>query len=156
MHFGESIHALDSKHRVVIPKRLHETLARDEQGEISVVLTRGFERCLFVFSDRDFKRVLERMKLQPFGGEELRRMQRLFFANVQTCQLDGSGRILLPERLREYAGIQPQGEVAVLGIADRAEIWDRATWQRFQREHDGEFDSLDQVLCGEGGGMGPV
>ena len=74
---------------------------------------------------------------------------------MQTCQLDGSGRILLPERLREYAGISAQGEVAVLGVADRAEIWDRSTWQRFQREHDGEFDSLDRVLCGEGGDMRP-
>ena len=73
MYFGESIHALDSKYRVVVPKRLQESLGRDEAGEIRVVLTRGFEHCLFLFSDRDFKGVLERMKLQPFGGEELRR-----------------------------------------------------------------------------------
>ena len=74
-------------------------------------------------------------------------MQRLFFANTHQCQLDASGRLVLPEKLRTLAGIDR--EVVMIGVADRAEIWDRAEWERFERENAGDFDELDVVLVGE-------
>jgi len=79
-------------------------------------------------------------------------MQRLFFANVQPTQLDTSGRLLLPEKLRNYAGIER--EVVMVGVADRAEIWDRARWERFESTNDDDFDDLDVVLVGDGSGPG--
>ena len=150
MFYGESTHSLDAKHRCFIPKRFQEVLARDEQGDLSVVLTRGFERCLFLFSTADFEEVKRRLKLQPFGAEAMRRMQRLFFANTHRATLDGSGRLVLPEKLRRIAGIEK--EVVLVGVADRAEIWDKAEWEKYEAENDADFDELGGVLLGEGEG----
>jgi MraZ protein len=149
---GESLHTLDPKNRVFVPKRFQDLLERNEEGQRVVILTRGFERCLFLFSEQGFSKVLARLQTQPFGGERLRKMQRLFFANVHPTPLDGSGRLLLPERLRSYAGIEK--EVVMVGVADRAEVWERGQWERFQAENDDDFDDLDVVLVGDGGPNG--
>jgi len=146
---GESAHSLDAKHRVFVPKRFQDGLDRDADGNLIVVITRGFERCLFLFSESGFQEVLRRLQTQPFGGEEQRKMQRLFFSNTHRCQLDGSGRLVLPEKLRTYAGIEK--EVCMIGVASRAEIWDKAAWDRFESENADDFDHLDVVLCGGGG-----
>lgn len=153
MFSGDSTHTLDPKHRVFVPKRFQDELERDAEGVQVAVLTRGFEGCLFLFSEAGYAKVLERMQTQPFGGAELRTMQRLFFSNVHPTPLDGSGRILLPEKLRAYAAIER--EVVMVGVADRAEIWDRARWDKYQSENDSRFDDLDVVLVGGGGPGGP-
>jgi MraZ protein len=144
---GESIHALDAKNRVFVPKRFQEQLERDAQGSLRIVLTRGFDRCLFLFSAGAFAHVLERLRLQPFAGEELRVMQRLFFANTHETSLDASGRLVIPEKLRTYAGIA--SEVAMIGCADRAEIWERATWEAYEASRSAQFDALAAVLTGD-------
>jgi MraZ protein len=147
---GDSTHTLDPKHRVFVPKRFQEQLGRDESGQQVAVLTRGFEGCLFLFSKAGYDAVLARLSTQPFGGAEQRLMQRLFFSNVHPTPLDGSGRVLLPEKLRTYAGIER--EVVMVGVADRAEIWDRARWEKYEADNDSRFDDLDVVLLGGGGG----
>lgn len=146
---GDSIHTLDPKNRVFVPKRFQDLLGRDEQGQQVAVLTRGFEGCLFLFSRQGYAQVLQRLTTQPFGGVQLRTMQRLFFSNVHETPLDSSGRVLLPEKLRKYAGIDK--EVVMVGVADRAEIWDRARWEKFESENDDQFDGLGVVLVGGGG-----
>jgi MraZ protein len=153
---GDSIHTLDPKNRVFVPKRFQEQLGRDADGQQVAVLTRGFEGCLFLFSRQSYAAVLQRLTTQPFGGERLRTMQRLFFSNVHETPLDSSGRVLLPEKLRKYAGIDK--EVVMVGVADRGEIWDKARWEAFESENDDHFDDLDVVLVGGGpggGGGGP-
>ena len=153
MFLGESIHTLDAKSRLVVPKRFLAEFPEDQEGRRNAMLTRGFEGCLFLFPEQGFERALERMQLQAFGGAELRTMQRLFFANVHRSPVDGSGRLLLPEKLRRLAGIEK--EVVMVGLADRAEIWDRAEWERFESENDGQFDQLDVVLVGGAGRRAP-
>lgn len=147
MFTGESFHTLDEKFRVFVPKRFQEHLDRDEDGHHTAILTRGFEKCLFLFSSSGFQKVLSRLQTQPFGGADLRKMQRLFFSNTVACQLDGSGRLILPEKLREFAGIER--EVVMVGVAERVEVWDRKEWQRFEAENQDDFDALDVVLVGE-------
>ena len=145
---GDSIHTLDPKNRVFVPKRFQDLLGRDRDGQQIAVLTRGFEGCLFLFSKQGYEQVLQRLTTQPFGGVQLRTMQRLFFSNVHETPLDSSGRVLLPEKLRKYASIDK--EVVMVGVADRAEIWDRARWEKFESENDDHFDDLDVVLVGGG------
>ena len=149
MFCGDSRHTADAKGRVFVPKRFQETLGRDKKGHLTVILTRGFEDCLFLFSEAGFERVLERLQTQPFGGAQLRKMQRLFFAHTHRCQLDASGRLVLPEKLRSLAGIER--EVVLVGVADRAEIWDSARWERFEEDNADDFDQLDVVLIDQGG-----
>ena len=152
MFVGESTHTLDSKSRVFVPKRIQDEIPRNEEGERAVVITRGFERCLFLFPGSDFEQMIERLRTQAFGGEELRRMQRLFFSNAHRASVDGSGRLLIPEKLRKVAGLEK--EVVIVGVADRVEMWSQAAWDAFNESHDAEFDNLDVVLCGEDGPPG--
>ena len=148
MFGGESAHNLDPKNRLFIPKRIQEELTRNEDGHRTCVLTRGFEGCLVLFSEPGFDRVLARLQTQPFVGREQRKMQRLFFSNTYRTQLDGNGRLLLPEKLKAVAGLER--EVVLVGVADRAEIWSQAAWSSFEDENSADFDDLDGVLCGEG------
>lgn len=153
MFSGDSTHTLDPKNRVFVPKRFQDQLGRDPEGQQVAILTRGFEGCLFLFSEQGYQKVLERLQTQPFGGEQLRKMQRLFFSNVHPTPLDSSGRVLLPEKLRKYASIER--DVVMVGVADRAEIWDRARWEKFEADSDDDFDDLDVVLVGGGPSGGP-
>ncbi len=146
MFVGESTHTLDAKHRLAVPKRLQEGLDRNEEGQLAAIVTRGFEGCLFLFSESGFAEVTRRVRTGAFEGPELRNIQRLFFANAFKVQLDASGRVLLPEKLRGLAGIDR--EVAMIGVVDRVEIWAKDKWSAFESDNSSHYDRLDTVLLG--------
>ncbi|MCB9914253.1 MAG: division/cell wall cluster transcriptional repressor MraZ [Planctomycetes bacterium] len=145
MFYDSSTHTLDAKNRVFVPKRFQQALGRDADGNMVAFLTRGLDGCLFLFSEAGFERAVERLDTQAFTGPEQRSMQRLFFSNVTRVQLDASGRLLIPEKLREVA--QLDKDVVMVGVVHRAEIWQRERWERLQAELEDRFDQLDQVLC---------
>ena len=150
---GESTHSVDAKHRVFVPKRFQEVLDRNDDGNQVVYLTPGFERCLFLFSESRFQAALAALKTQAFGGAQLRRMQRLFFGNAHKTTLDGSGRVVLPEKLRTHAGLAK--EVTMVGVGERAELWDKSAWESFEEESMADYDALDAVFAGEAVGGDP-
>ena len=141
---GESSHSLDDKSRFVIPRRFQAGFDRDTEGRTVVIVTRGFEGCLALYSEEGFARVLNRLETEAFSGAEKRRMQRLFFSNSHRTTLDGSGRLLLPEKLRETAALER--DVVLVGLVDRVEVWPKASWEAFESDNASDFDSLDQVL----------
>jgi len=144
MFLGESTHSIDEKNRLFVPKRLQQGLVRNEAGQLGAIVTRGFEGCLFLFAEEGFGDVLSRLTTQAFTGAKRRKMQRLFFANTHRGQLDASGRVLLPEKLKELAGITK--EVVLVGCVDRVEIWAKERWESYESENSDAFDELDQVL----------
>ncbi len=145
MFFDSSPHTMDAKNRVFVPKRFQKALGRDEDGNVVAFLTRGLDGCLFLFSEAGFERALERLDTQPFTGPKQRRMQRLFFSNTTRVQLDASGRLLIPEKLRKQAELGK--ELVMVGVVNRAEIWPKERWESLEAEMEGEFDQLDSVLC---------
>lgn len=147
MWLGESTHTLDDKGRLSIPRRLLAGQTADGSGRIALILTLGFEGCLFLFSESGFAKAAERLETQPFAGAQMRNMQRLFFSNAQRIELDDKNRASLPDKLVQAAGLGR--EVVIVGVMERAEIWSKERWEAFEREHAGEFDQLDRVLCGE-------
>ncbi len=147
MFFGESSHVVDDKGRVHLPKRITAEIPEGEGGRRTVYVTRGFEGCLFLFTEEGFQEALRRLLVQPFAGAEARKMQRLFFSQAHKLPVDRTGRLLVPEPLRERVGLEKQSECVVVGVVDRVELWPRRAWERFQAAHDDEFDRLDQVLC---------
>lgn len=153
MWLGESSHTLDDKNRVVIPRRLQSGLECDPDGRPTAVLTRGFEGCLFVFSEARFAQLLERMTTQAFSSTLERKMQRLFFANAHRTTLDGAGRLLIPEKLKTLVGLEK--DVVLVGLVDRLELWPKAAWEAFEAENSADFDQLDSVLCGDDGDVAP-
>ncbi len=144
MFFGESTHSMDAKNRVFVPKRFQTQLPLDGDGARAVVLTRGLDGCLFLFSEEGFAAALARLETESFSGREARNKQRLFFSNGCRLNLDGSGRMLVPEKLKELAGLEQ--EVVMIGAGERAELWSVAAWQRLVADQDGDFEDLDTVL----------
>jgi len=151
---GESTHSVDAKHRCFVPKRFQELLDRNADGQQVVYLTPGFERCLFLFSESQFQAALARLKTQAFGAPQLRKMQRLFFGSAHRTTLDGSGRIVIPEKLRTHAGLQK--EVTMVGVGERAEVWDSVAWSEFESESMPDYDALAAVFADDGGAGVPA
>ena len=120
MFLGEFEHSLDDKGRLAIPAKFRPGLG---QG---LVLTRGLDRCLFVWPLAEWRTVAEKLARLSLMHAGARRLQRLLFSGAVDTQLDRLGRVLVPGFLRSYAGLQDA--VVVAGILNRLEIWDLAQW----------------------------
>jgi MraZ protein len=139
MLLGEHDHALDDKNRLTLPARL-----RDELGD-GVVVTVGMDGCLAAYAVDEWARLAERIRgLDPLSREG-RMMQRHFFAQAVRADLDKQGRMVLPSRLLESAGISR--EVTVAGVFDHLEIWDRARWREHLHEVEGSAEHVAERLA---------
>ncbi|MGI9667991.1 MAG: division/cell wall cluster transcriptional repressor MraZ [Acidimicrobiia bacterium] len=142
MFLGEYSHSLDEKGRVVMPSKFRVGLAG------GCVLTKGQERCLYVFpTDRWDEEASQVLKL-PRTDRRARNYSRSFFASASDQALDRSGRCQVPEPLRQYAGLTK--DVTVVGVADRIEIWDTETWQTIATEADDYYADIEEVLSEDG------
>lgn len=120
---GEYQHALDNKGRIFIPARL-----RDELGQATYV-TLSMDRCLSVYSEESWNSLIQKVNALPFVRQ---RKMRPLFAHAVRCELDAQGRILLPQNLRDWAGLQKNA--TVVGCNNHAEIWDCESWQSVLEE----------------------
>lgn len=148
MFLNDTPHSMTANGRVSLPRRFQKELSRDDAGNLCGVLTFGFEGCLFVFSEQGFKQTYAKQNTNVFVTPEVRRRQRLFFSRSHQFTLDGSGRLIVPERFREVAGLKD--EVVMVGAGDRAEIWDPVRWAA-ENHIDGDFDALGAGLDPEAG-----
>lgn len=120
---GQYQHSIDTKGRLFIPAKL-----REELGDTFYV-TMGVDGCLSVYSDESWSRFTEKFESLPFTKT---RAMRPLFANAAKCEPDAQGRILLPAKLREYANLKK--DVVVIGVSNRAEIWNADTWTALEAE----------------------
>ncbi len=119
---GEFQHNLDSKGRLSIPARL-----REELGNIFFV-TLSMDKCLCAYSSESWQSFTDRVNEMPYVKQ---RKMRPLFAYAAKCELDAQGRILLPQNLREYAGLSKN--VTVVGCNNHAEFWDSDSWNEINR-----------------------
>jgi transcriptional regulator MraZ len=126
MFVGEFLHSVDAKGRLALPARFR---AKIEHG---AVLTRGIEPCLLVFPVETWEEKGRELAEATMDPRQRRLIERRFFAMAFECELDGQGRIVIPARFREYAGLD--GEATVLGARDRIEIWSPAHWEEYTDE----------------------
>jgi len=131
---GEFQHSLDEKGRLIIPARLREGLGP------RFIMTKGLDRCLFLYPLSEWKGLEEKLKSLPFVNPEARAFTRLFFAGAAECEFDRQGRVLIPPSLREYA--QLEREAAVIGVSARVEIWNATLWQEYTRKAQADFEVL--------------
>ena len=120
---GAYQHNMDLKGRVTIPAKFREDL-----GDLFYV-TKGLDGCLFVLSATEWNRLQEKMKAMPIAKSVA--LQRFFFSGAAEVEPDKQGRILLPQQLRDYAGLDK--DVTVTGVSSRAEIWDTSRWEAFSQ-----------------------
>ena len=124
---------LDEKGRIILPARFADDLAD------GVVITRGQERCLYVFAADGFAAMHERIRQVPSTGRDTRNALRLLLSGAHDEVPDKQRRVTIPQVLRTYAGLER--ELAVLGVGDRIEIWDAAAWERHLAETEEAFAS---------------
>lgn len=116
---GEYQHSLDSKGRIFIPAKL-----RDELGEVFFI-TISMERCLCVYSSENWKELSDKVSSMSYIKQ---RKMRPLFAHAAKCELDSQGRALIPQNLRDFAGLVKN--VAVVGCNNHAELWDSEAWKK--------------------------
>lgn len=140
MLLGEFDHTLDDKNRLTLPAKFRQAL-----GD-GVVVTRGMDGCLVVYTRQGFDRFVEdRLEgLNPFS-REARQMNRFIFAGATETELDKQGRIMVPAPLLEHAGLGR--EVVVAGVRDHVEIWDRAAWREQLRDVEGSVELVAERLA---------
>ncbi len=126
MLMGEYHHSLDDKGRMNFPSKL-----RDELG-LRFYVTRWLDDCLVVFSETEWTHICNRIRELPLSTS--RDIQRFLFANAFEAEPDKQGRILIPQNLREKAGIDK--DVVIVGLMNKAEIWDETRWQNRNDEID--------------------
>lgn len=131
---GTYTHSVDEKGRVTLPARFRELLGN------RFVVTRGFDHCLFVYPEAEWGQLESKLAGQPLGGTDARAFKRLFFASAGDAEPDRQGRVLLPQHLREHAGIDR--EVVIIGVSDRVEIWARDQWEEYSQ---GRIDSYEEL-----------
>ncbi|MFI3227278.1 MAG: division/cell wall cluster transcriptional repressor MraZ [Clostridia bacterium] len=118
---GEYYHSIDAKGRMIIPNKL-----RDELGE-NLVVTRGFDGCLYVYSEENWQQLENQIKLLP--QTKRKTLERFVLSKAVDCSLDSQGRILIPATLRTFASLTK--DVAIIGVLERAEIWDKEKWDEY-------------------------
>jgi len=122
---GTFDHTLDAKNRLTVPSKFRSTLAG------KVFLVKGGEPCLSVYPEETYTRmtVSALAGLNPLSTQA-RELSRLFYSNAMESELDGAGRIMLPPRFMEHAGITSR-DVVVAGAGACLELWDRSTWETY-------------------------
>lgn len=138
MFLGTHTPKLDDKGRVILPARFRDEL------ESGLVLTRGQERCVYVFSMREFERVQERIREAPLTSQGARDFLRLFLSGASGERPDGQHRVTIPANLREYAELGR--DLTVIGVGDRAEIWSTPRWEAYYAEREAAFSSTSEEV----------
>lgn len=123
MFLGEYQHMIDAKCRLIMPAKF-----REELGE-RFVITKGLDKCLFVYTDLEWQALHDKVKLLPVTDEAVRRFVRFFFGGATESLPDGQGRVMLPVNLREYADIKK--DIVSIGVSNRIEIWSKENWQSY-------------------------
>ena len=138
MLIGEYLHTIDIKKRIAIPSKL-----RREVGA-KLVITRGLDICLFVFPISQWNKLVEKLSKLPLGQRDTRGFIRLMLAGASEVGLDRLGRILVPDYLKQYAGLKKN--IVVAGVYNRLEIWDEAKWKLFKQSTEKEVDNMAERL----------
>ncbi len=141
MLIGEHRHTLDSKKRVALPAGFRRAIGKQ------VVITRGLDVCLFVYPATTWRKMAEKISVLPLGQADSRRISRFLLAGAVETEVDSLGRVLIPDYLKDFAGLKIR--VVIAGMNDRLEIWDERRWrqetERIEKQADVVAEKLGQV-----------
>ena len=138
MLIGEYKHTIDSKKRVALPAKFRKELGK------KIVVTHGLDNCLFVYPLKEWQKVAEKLANSSMGQVDARNFNRFILGGAVETDVDSMGRILLPEFLRNFAGLESKAVIA--GLHNRLEIWDEDKWKRHSLAIEKEADKLAQKL----------
>ena len=138
MLMGEYRHNIDEKKRLVIPSKF-----RSELG-VEFIITRGIDKCLFVYPKNEWNKIVEKLKTLPFTQKDARNFSRLLLSGATVCEIDQTGRVSITSPLIEYADITK--ECVIIGVNDRLEIWSKESWDKFMNDNMDNFSDIAENL----------
>jgi len=138
MFLGEYLHTLDAKKRVSLPVKF-----RKEVGK-KIVVTRGLDNCLFVYSLKDWRVITEKLSQLSIAQANQRGFNRFLLSGAVEGEVDSVGRILIPEFLKDFAGLKTR--VVVAGVNDRIEIWEEKKWKTYKSQIEAQADEMAEKL----------
>lgn len=138
MFLGTFTPKLDEKGRLILPSKFRDAFAD------GLVVTRGQERCLYVFSEAEFAQMHDRIREAPITSKQGRDYLRVFLSGAHAETPDKQGRVTVPAALRQYANLDR--DLAVIGAGSRAEIWDAGAWQSYLSEKESAFADIEEEV----------
>ena len=141
MFMGEFHHNIDEKGRLIIPSKFRNDLGK------KFIITRGIEKCIFVYSLDEWNNMTNELKELPFTRKNARTFMRMLMSGATECELDNNGRINIPSPLVNYASIDK--ECVIIGVGDRLEIWSNEGFDNFFNENIDNFDEIAETLFNE-------
>jgi MraZ protein len=133
---GTHPRTLDEKKRLTLPKRV-----REQMGDVNqLFVTPGPDQTLWIYTPTELEHLSAKLDETPATDAEARVFRRLFFAQMEEVDVDKAGRVLVPDRLVQFAGLEH--EVILLGVRDHLEVWDADRWQAYLAEHGSKFDKV--------------
>ncbi|MBZ1348672.1 MAG: division/cell wall cluster transcriptional repressor MraZ [Candidatus Liptonbacteria bacterium] len=142
MFIGEYKHNIDLKGRIAVPVKFRSQLLE------GAIVTKGLDRCLFIFTSKDWEVLAQKLIALPLAQANSRAFVRLMLAGAVDCELDNQGRVLLPEYLRQYANLEKESVVA--GLYNRIEIWDKESWRIYKEKTENASDEIAEKLSALG------
>ncbi len=142
MFYGEYLHSIDRKGRLILPAKFRE-VAKGNFVE-KFFATRGLDKCLFMFAEEEWRAQEAKFKAISFTKQQARTFNRLYFSGAVELVPDRQGRILLPAYLKDFAEIKK--EVMVVGVSNRVEIWARDKWGEFYGNSRQYFEEIAEKL----------
>lgn len=138
MLMGEYNHSIDDKLRLIIPSKF-----REELGE-KVIITRGLENCLFIYSEKEWQKVVSKLNSLPFTKKDARSFTRMFLSGATDVEFDKQGRIKITKSLCEYANLSK--DCVVIGVNDRLEVWSKENWDNYFNENSENMSEVCEKL----------
>jgi len=142
MPIGQYEHTIDAKKRLALPAKF-----RGELGD-KVIVTKGVESCLVVYTEKEWETMSSKLGNLPISQTEARSFARIMLAGAMEVVLDKLGRILVPDYLKNYAGLKKN--VVICGLSNRLEIWDSEKWQAYTKQAEKGVEDIVSKLGGLG------
>jgi MraZ protein len=142
MFYGEYLHSIDRKGRIILPAKFRESAKAHFIEKFFV--TRGLDKCLFMFSEEEWRSQESKFKAISFTKQQARTFNRLYFSGAVEVSPDKQGRILLPQYLKDFAQIKK--DVMIVGVSNRIEIWAKDKWQEFYGSSRQSFEEIAEKL----------
>lgn len=139
MFIGEYTHSIDEKGRVALPAKFRHDL---EEG---AVVTRGLDNCLFLYTKNEWAKLAEKLAALPISQSNSRAFARLMLAGAMDVEMDKQGRVVLPEYLRQFAGLKKNSIIA--GLYNRLEIWDEEAWKKYKTQTEAESGNIAERMA---------
>ena len=133
---GTHPRTLDDKKRLALPKRVRELLGEPA----TLFVTPGPDQTLWLYTKSELERLAEKLDQAPATDAEARVFRHLYFAQTESVDVDKAGRILVPERLMQFASLEH--EVVLLGVRDHLELWEANRWQQYVAQNASRFDAV--------------